>query len=54
MWQEIFQENRPGLSAALAAFRQALAHLEALVESGDGARLEAELTRIREIRAGLG
>jgi prephenate dehydrogenase len=53
MWREIFQENRHGLSAALGAFRQALAHLEALVESGDGPRLEAELARIREIRAGL-
>src|SRR5262249_58179898 len=54
MWQEIFQENRPGLSAALAAFPQALAPLEALRQSRDGARLEARLEPVRESPAGVG
>ena len=53
VWCEIFQENRPALGAALAAFRQALDHLEALVDGGDAERLEAELGRIRALRQGL-
>jgi prephenate dehydrogenase len=53
MWREIFQENRAALGVALAAFRQALDHLEAVIDGGDPARLEAELGRIRGIREGL-
>jgi prephenate dehydrogenase len=53
MWREIFQENQAALGAALAAFRRSLDHLEALVDAGDAARLEAELARIQGIREGL-
>src|SRR5262245_7992475 len=50
MWREIFQENRAALGEALAAFRQALDHLDRLVSEGDAARIEAELNRIRLVR----
>jgi len=53
VWREIFQENRSALGVALCAFRQALDHLEALIDAGDAARVEAELGRIREIRERL-
>jgi len=53
MWREIFQENRPALGEAIAAFRQALDHLDRLVTEGDGPRVEAELNRIRLIREKL-
>ncbi len=53
VWREIFQENRSALGVALSAFRQALDHLEALIDAGDAARVEAELGRIREIRERL-
>lgn len=53
VWQEIFLENRAALGQALAAFRSALDRLEALVEAGDPAALEAELDRIRRARERL-
>jgi prephenate dehydrogenase len=53
MWRDIFQENRAALGEALGAFREALGALEALVEAGDGERLEQELGRIRALREGL-
>src|SRR5439155_685388 len=45
---------RGALVEALAAFRAALGDLESLVRSGDGARIEAELERIRALRERLG
>jgi prephenate dehydrogenase len=53
VWREIFQENRPALSQALGAFRQALDHLEGLIASGDAAAVEHELDRIRRAREGI-
>jgi len=53
VWREIFQENQAALGLALGVFRQALDHLEGLIAAGDAARIESELDRIREIRAGL-
>jgi prephenate dehydrogenase len=54
MWRDIFEQNREALAEALAAFRAALGDLESLVRSGDGARIEAELERIRALRERLG
>jgi prephenate dehydrogenase len=53
VWREIFQENRAGLTEALAAFRGALEELERLVASGDDAAIEAALDRIRRVREGV-
>ncbi len=50
VWREIFQENRAALGEALTAFRQALDHLEALIDGGDAEQIESELDRIRELR----
>lgn len=53
VWREIFQENRAGLTEALAAFRGALEELERLVATGDDAAVEAALDRIRRVREGV-
>ena len=53
VWREIFQENRAGLTEALAAFRGALEALEGLIATGDDAAIEAALDRIRRIREGV-
>ncbi len=53
VWREIFQENRAGLTEALAAFRGALEELERLVATGDDAAIEAALDRIRRVREGV-
>jgi prephenate dehydrogenase len=53
VWREIFQENRAGLTEALAAFRGALEELERLVATGDAAAIEAALDRIRRVREGV-
>jgi len=42
------------LAEAVAAFRAALDDLERVLPSGDASRIEAELERIRMIRARLG
>jgi prephenate dehydrogenase len=54
MWRDIFEQNREALAESLAAFRAALGDLETLVRSGDSARIEAELERIRALRERLG
>ncbi len=54
VWREIFEENREALAEAVAAFRAALGDLERVLRSGDRARIEGELERIRKIRADLG
>jgi prephenate dehydrogenase len=53
VWREIFQENRAGLTEALAAFRGALEELERLVATGDDAAIEAALDQIRRVREGV-
>jgi prephenate dehydrogenase len=53
VWREIFEENRDALAEAVAAFRAALGDLERVLRSGDRARIEGELERIRKIRADL-
>jgi len=54
VWREIFEGNREALAEAVAAFRAALDGLERVLRSGDASRIEAELERIRMIRARLG
>ena len=54
VWREIFEENREALAEAVAAFRAALDDLERVLRSGDASRIEAELERIRMVRAKLG
>ena len=54
VWREIFEENRDALAEAVAVFRAALGDLESVLRSGDRERIEAELERIRKIRANLG
>jgi prephenate dehydrogenase len=54
VWREIFEENREALAEAVAAFRAALDDLERVLRSGDASRIEAELERIRVVRAKLG
>ena len=54
VWREIFEGNREALAEAVAAFRGALDDLERVLRSGDASRIEAELERIRMIRARLG
>ena len=54
VWREIFEGNREALAEAVAAFRAALGDLERVLRSGDASRIEAELERIRMIRARLG
>ena len=53
MWEEIFRDNREALAAGLDVFRQALADLERLVASGDGAALRAAIARIKARREAL-
>jgi 3-phosphoshikimate 1-carboxyvinyltransferase len=53
MWQEIFLANREALLAGLDAFRTALDALETHVRTGDGAALEADLTRIKRAREAI-
>lgn len=54
VWREIFEENREALAEAVAVFRAALDDLERVLRSGDASRIEAELERIRMVRARLG
>jgi prephenate dehydrogenase len=53
MWQEIFLGNRAPLVEAIASFRRALAGLEALIDAGDPAAVEAALARIKAARETL-
>lgn len=53
VWREIFQDNRPALVEAVAAFRKSLDHLEGLISSGDASAIEQELDRIRQARERL-
>ena len=53
VWREIFLQNQEALGAALAAFRAALAELEAGIAAGDGPALERQLARIRSLRERL-
>ena len=53
MWQEIFLANKAPLRASLAAFRRSLDELEALIEAGDPAAVEAALLRIKQARERL-
>ena len=50
VWRDILLANADALGPALAAFRTALAELESLVATGDGAALEAALARIKAFR----
>ena len=54
VWREIFEENHEALAEAVAAFRAALDNLERVLRAGDASRIEAELERIRAVRARLG
>jgi prephenate dehydrogenase len=53
VWREIFLTNRAALGQALAAFRAALAEVEALIEAGEGERLERKLAEIKGVRERL-
>ena len=53
VWREIYHDNRPALAEALAAFRKSLDHLEDMVAAPDGAALERELARIKQVRERL-
>jgi prephenate dehydrogenase len=53
MWQEVFLANRAPLAEAVAAFRRALADLEALLAAGEPAAVEAALARIKAAREAL-
>jgi len=53
LWREIFLSNREALSETLGAFRRALDEMERLFASARADLLEAELDRIRRIRADL-
>lgn len=53
VWRDIFLQNREAIGETLAAFRAALAELEARMGAGDGAALERELARIRSVRERL-
>ena len=50
MWRDIFLDNRAPVAAMLSQFEQHFARLRALVDAGDAAGLERELSRIREER----
>jgi prephenate dehydrogenase len=54
IWQEIFRTNRDALTAAVGAFRLALADLEALIADDDPAALAAALARIAALRRDVG
>lgn len=51
VWRDIFLANKPDLLAQSKRFRAALDRLEALIEAGDPAALEAALRPIAEGRA---
>ncbi len=53
MWQEIFLANKAPLVEAIASFRRGLAGLEALIDAGDPAAVEAALARIKAARETL-
>ena len=50
MWTEIFLANRDALTAGIEAFRQTLADLQRVIDSGRADALRAELARIKAIR----
>lgn len=50
LWHEIWANNRPALREALAAFRGALAELEAAVDAGDAGALAAVFERAHAAR----
>jgi prephenate dehydrogenase len=50
VWREILLANHTAVRASLGAFRAALDELERLLASGDAARLEALLARIKATR----
>jgi prephenate dehydrogenase len=53
MWEEIFLANREALAASLSVYRDALADLEHLIASHDGAALRAAIARIKARREAL-
>lgn len=53
MWRDIALANRAAITAELAALRGALAALQADLERGDGAALEARFARAAAARRGL-
>ena len=50
MWRDIFLMNRAPILQVLAAYRDALAELEAVIQDGDGDALTAKLARARLAR----
>jgi prephenate dehydrogenase len=50
MWRDIFLMNRDQVLRVLAAYREALGHLEAAIRDGDGEALTARLARARAAR----
>jgi len=53
MWRDIFLMNRGQILRALAAYRNALAALEAAIRDGDGDALAARLRRARMAQEGI-
>lgn len=53
VWREILLDNREAVRGSLAAFRDALDDLEALIGSGDGPALTAFLARMKTARERL-
>jgi prephenate dehydrogenase len=54
LWTAIFQANKEGVLAALAAFGDRLSEFRRLLESGDRAGLERWLTEGKQVRDALG
>lgn len=54
VWRDIALANAPALQAALGEFRVALDRLTRLIDTGDGAGLEAALETARTLRRRLG
>jgi prephenate dehydrogenase len=53
MWTEIFLANRDALTAGVAAFREALADLQNVIDAGRADALRAALARIKATREQL-
>jgi prephenate dehydrogenase len=54
LWAAIFQANKEGVLAALAAFEDRLTEFRKLLEAGDRAGLERWLTEGKQVRDALG
>jgi prephenate dehydrogenase len=53
MWRDIFVANRENVVKLIEVYERYLAQLKQLIAAGDGAGIEKELARAKQVREGL-